>query len=84
MKGLIMPVARSVFAERREGKMKGCIDIAESEIDDHDYDRWLATLTEASTRLDALETAVTEVRYLCESHRASSEQILKMFDRLGV
>lgn len=64
--------------------MKGCIDIAESEIDDHDYDRWLVTLTEASTRLDALETAVTEVRYLCESHGASSEQILKMFDRLGV
>jgi hypothetical protein len=63
--------------------MKGCIDFAESEIDDRDYDRWLDSLTEASTRLDALETAVTEVRCLCES-RASNEQILAVFDRLGV
>ena len=64
--------------------MRGCIDFVESEIDDRDYDRWLRTLTEASTRLDVLQTAVTEVRYLCESGGAPSEQILKILDRVGV
>lgn len=64
--------------------MKGCIDFAGSEIDERDYDRWLDTLTEASARLDVLQTAVTEVRYLCESRGASSEQILKVLDRLDV
>jgi hypothetical protein len=64
--------------------MNGYFDLVpESEIDDHDYDRWVDTLTEASTRLDALQTAVTEARSLCEGH-ASNEQLLKVFDRLGV
>jgi hypothetical protein len=64
--------------------MKGCIEFAESEIDDHDYDRWLGTLTEASTRLDTLEAAVAEVRDLCESHPAPSHRILEVLGRLGV
>ena len=65
--------------------MKGCIDfVAESEIDDHDYDRWLDTLTGASARLDVLQTAVAEVRHLCESPSPSNEQILKVLDRLHV
>lgn len=63
--------------------MKGYMVFDESIIDDDDYCRWLGTLAEASTRLDALQTAVTEARYLWES-RASNEQILKVFDRLGV
>ena len=64
--------------------MKGCIDLVpDSEIDDHDYDRWLDALAGGSTRLDALQTAVTEVRSMCE-RRASNEQILKVLDRLGV
>jgi hypothetical protein len=63
--------------------MKGCTVFDESIIDDDDYDRWIGTLTEASTRLNALQSAVTEARYLCESG-ASNEQILKVFDRLGV
>jgi hypothetical protein len=29
-----------------------------------DYDRWLNTFTEASARLDALQTAVTDLRHL--------------------
>jgi hypothetical protein len=57
---------------------------AESEIDDHDYDRWLDTLTGASVRLDLLQTAVTEVRHLCESPNPSGEQILEVLDRLHV
>lgn len=70
---------------RGEEIVKGCIDfVAESEIDDLDYDRWLDTLTGASARLDVLQTAVTEVRHLCESASPSSEQILKVLDRLHV
>ena len=64
--------------------MKGCVDFVESEIDDHDYDHWLDTLTEASERLHALETAVAEVRRLCECDGVASTEILKEFDRLGV
>jgi hypothetical protein len=64
--------------------MRGSIDFAESEIDDRDYDRWLATITEASGRLEALERAVTDVRCLCENEGASTHQILQVLDRLGV
>ena len=64
--------------------MKGSIEFAEHELDDHDYDRWLGTLTEASTRLDVLEAAVAEVRDLCESRTVSCDRILQVFDRLGV
>lgn len=64
--------------------MNGCIDFADPEIDDRDYGHWVDTLTEASMRLHALETAVTEVRYLCESNGATSAQILKVLDRLRV
>ena len=64
--------------------MKGSIDFSEFEIDDRDYNRWLGTLTEASTRLDVLQAAVTEVRYLCESENASTNQVLKVLDRLAV
>ena len=49
-----------------------------------DYDKWLNVFSEASARLEALETAVAEVRYLCESGGASSEQILKVLKRRGV
>jgi len=64
--------------------MRGSIVFAESEIDDRDYDRWLETITEATSRLDALQAAVTDVRYLCENDGASADQILKVLDRLGV
>ncbi len=64
--------------------MRGSIDLAESEIDDRDYDRWLVTITEATARLDALEAAVTDVRCLCENEGASTDQILKVLDRMGV
>ena len=50
----------------------------------HDYDGWMTTLSEASARLDALETAVSEIRYLCESGRVDPKQILKALDRHSV
>ena len=49
-----------------------------------DYDKWLNTFTEASARLDALETAVTQVRHLCEGGGVSNEQILEVLKRQGV
>jgi hypothetical protein len=49
-----------------------------------DYDKWLNVFSEASARLEVLETAVAEVRYLCESGGASNEQILKVLKRRGV
>jgi hypothetical protein len=52
--------------------------------DDRDYDTWLDTITEASARLDALQTTVTELRYLCESGDVSSEEILEVLERQGV
>ena len=64
--------------------MRGSIEFAESEIDDRDYDRWLGTITQATARLDALEAAVTDVRCLCENEGASTDQILKVLDRMGV
>jgi hypothetical protein len=69
---------------RSEGKsMKGRVEFAaDSELDDHDYDRWLDTLVGASARLDVLERAVTEVRHLCEDGSPSTEQILGVLDRL--
>ncbi len=52
--------------------------------DHRDYESWISTMTEASTRLDVLQTAVTEVRCLCENGGVSSEQILEMLERKGI
>jgi hypothetical protein len=50
-----------------------------------EYDKWLTAFAEASARLEALETAVAEVRYLCESRAVfSNEQILDVLKRHGV
>ena len=49
-----------------------------------DYDKWINALTEASARLDALQTAVTQVRHLCEGAGVSNEEILAVLKRQGV
>jgi len=50
-----------------------------------DYDRWLNAFTEASARLDALQTAVTDVRHLVGGGEGvDSAQILDVLDRHGV
>jgi hypothetical protein len=64
--------------------VRGSIEFAESEIDDRDYDTWLEFITEASARLDALQSAVKDVRCLCEADGASTDEVLKVLDRLGV
>ena len=49
-----------------------------------DYDKWLNALAEASARLDALQTAVTQVRHLCKGAGVSNEEVLAVLKRQGV
>jgi hypothetical protein len=58
--------------------------VAEIRSDDLDYDNWLATLTQASARLDLLQTVVTELCQLCENEDVvQSQQILAVIERHG-
>jgi len=52
--------------------------------DEREYDNWLATLTQASARLDVLQTVVTELRQLCE-HKdvVSSSQVIEVLEGYG-
>jgi hypothetical protein len=51
-------------------------------LNDSDYDCWLNVFTEASARLDALETAVTDVRHLLRcGANVDSEEILKVLEK---
>ena len=53
--------------------------------DDSDNGRWLDVFTEASARLDDLETAVTDVRHLLRhSEGIHSAEILKGLEQHGV
>jgi len=58
--------------------------VADMVREDRDHDNWIDTLTEASTRLDVLQTAVTELRHLCESEDVHSEQVLEVLASHGV
>jgi hypothetical protein len=53
--------------------------------DDSDYGRWLDAFTEASARLDALETAVADVRHLLRhSESIHTAEILEVLEQHGV
>jgi hypothetical protein len=58
--------------------------VAEIGSDERNYDNWLATLTQASARLDVLQTVVTELRRLCEQQEVvESRQVLEVLERHG-
>ena len=58
--------------------------VAEIGCDERDYDNWLATLTQASARLDELQTVVHELRGLCEREDAvPSRQVMEVLERHG-
>jgi hypothetical protein len=58
--------------------------VAELGSDDRDYDNWLATLTQASARLDLLQTVVTELCQLCEKEDVvQSRQVLEVLEKHG-
>jgi hypothetical protein len=58
--------------------------VAEIGYDERDYDNWLATLTQASRRLDVLQTVVNELRQLCE-HEAvvQSREVIEVLESHG-
>ena len=59
--------------------------VAEIGYDDRDYDTWLATLTQATARLDVLQTVVSELRLLCEREDVvQSRQVMEVLQRHGV
>ena len=50
-----------------------------------DYNKWLHTFTEVSERLEALETAVTDLRHLLmHSEGVRSADIFEVLERHGV
>jgi hypothetical protein len=56
--------------------------VAEIGYDDRDYDTWLATLSQASARLDVLQTVVNELRRLCEHEDVvQSSQVIEVLKR---
>lgn len=57
--------------------------MAEMACDEREYAGWLTSLGEASARLDVLETAVAELRRLCEQEHVSSEQVLELLEKHG-
>jgi hypothetical protein len=59
--------------------------VAEMGPDERDYDNWLAALTQASARLDQLQTVVTELCQLCEKEDVvESQRVLEVLERRGV
>lgn len=58
--------------------------VAEIAHDERDYDNWLATLTQASARLDVLQTVVHELHQLCE-HEAvvQSREVIDVLEKHG-
>jgi hypothetical protein len=62
----------------------GSFAVAEIRCDDLDYNNWLTTLTQASARLDVLQTVVTERCELCEKEDVvQSRQVLEVLERRG-
>ncbi len=56
--------------------------VAEIGDDERDYDTWLATLTQASERLDTLQTVVNELRELCSrTEFVESSQVLEVLEK---
>jgi hypothetical protein len=58
--------------------------VAEIGYDERDYDTWLATLTQASERLDVLQTVVDELRQLCEHEDVvDSREVIEVLEKHG-
>jgi uncharacterized protein (DUF885 family) len=52
--------------------------------DERDYDNWLATLTQATERLDELQSVVAELRELCEQGDVvQSRQVMEVLKKHG-
>jgi phage terminase Nu1 subunit (DNA packaging protein) len=52
--------------------------------DERDYDNWLATLTQATERLDELQSVVAELREMCEQGDVvQSRQVMEVLEKHG-
>ncbi|BBX45299.1 hypothetical protein GCM10009641_21100 [Mycobacterium cookii] len=52
--------------------------------DERDYDIWLATLTQATERLDELQSLVIELRELCaDDDVVQTRQVMDVLERHG-
>jgi hypothetical protein len=52
--------------------------------DERDYDNWLATLTQATERLDELQSVVAELRQLCgQADVVQSRQVMEVLEKHG-
>ena len=63
-----MDLVRAAYPEVGSVNAMSMTSCAMAEIataDERDYDNWLATLTQATERLDGLEAVVVELRRLC-------------------
>ena len=50
--------------------------------DEREYDNWLATLTQATERLDELQGVVVELRHMCAlGYVVQSRQVLEVLAR---
>jgi hypothetical protein len=58
--------------------------VAEIAHDERDYDTWLATLTQASERLDVLQTVVNELHKLCEHEDVvQTREVIEVLEKHG-
>ncbi|WP_292991307.1 hypothetical protein [Mycobacterium sp.] len=55
------------------------LTVSEITRDERDYDNWLATLSQASERLDDLQTVVDELRELC-----AHDEVVRSSDVMAV
>lgn len=77
------PAHPTEFREREQMGMTS-FAVAEMGSDDRDYDSWLTTLTQASARLDVLQTVVTELCQLCEQEDVvRSQEVFEVLERHG-
>lgn len=64
--------------------MTSCAIAEIATADERDYDSWLATLTQATERLDGLEAVVVELRRLCaKGDVVQSRQVMDVLKRHG-
>jgi hypothetical protein len=58
------------------------LTVSEITKDERDYDSWLATLSQASERLDDLQTVVDELRQLCaQGEVIRSSDVMAMLEK---
>ena len=75
---------RCIPPHRKWGNHMATLTAIEITKDEREYDIWLATLTQASERLDVLQTVVNELRDLCNHENVvESHAVIEVLERHG-